>query len=269
MKTTIVGILNITQDSFSDGGRFITTDAAVEHAAKLVKDGAQIIDIGAAASNPKAEPVPSDVEIARLAPVVAALQRQGVPVSIDSFAPEVQRWALDQQVACLNDIHGFPEPSLYPALARSEAKLIVMHAVQEQGRATAIDIAPGAIFSRVVAFFETRIAALARAGVEGSRLILDPGMGLFLGRRSEASYEVLRRIRELKQAFGLPVLISVSRKSFLRGSRSPAEAGPATLAAELFAVFRGADYIRTHDPAGLADVLAGWAAALTGNGTSS
>ncbi len=269
MNATILGIVNITADSFSDGGKFLTTNAALAHARKLVKDGAHILDLGSAASNPRAQPVSPVEEIARLAPVVAALKRQDVPVSIDTFAPEVQRWALDQRVAYVNDIHGFPEPSLYPALADSSAGLIVMHAVQAAGRATAVDIPPDTIVRRVIEFFEARIEALTRAGVARSRLILDPGMGMFLGRQPEASYEVLRCIPELKQAFGLPILVSVSRKSFLRGKRSPAEAGPATLAAELFAVFRGADYIRTHDPAALADGLAVWTAALTGNRTSS
>lgn len=269
MNATILGIVNITRDSFSDGGKFLSTSAALAHAEKLVKDGAQVIDLGSAASNPKAEPVSPVEEIARLAPVVAALKRQGVALSIDTFAPEVQRWALRQQLAYINDIHGFPEPHLYPALAASPAKLIVMHAVQSEGRATDVDVPPEVVLPRILQFFEQRISALTDAGIDRARLILDPGMGMFLGRRPEASYQVLRCIPELKQAFGLPVLISVSRKSFLRGKRSPAEAGPATLAAELFAVFRGADYIRTHDPAALADGLAVWTAALTGNTTSS
>jgi dihydropteroate synthase type 2 len=269
MNATILGIVNITRDSFSDGGRYLDPAAALEHARKLMQDGAHGLDLGSAASNPKAEPVPPEEEIERLALVVAALKRDGVPLSIDSFAPAVQRWALAQQVDYLNDIHGFPDPALYPALAESSAKLIVMHAVQEQGRATTIDVPPETIFQRVLDFFGARIAALSQAGIDRTRLILDPGMGMFLGRRTEASYEVLRRIPDLKQAFGLPVLISVSRKSFLRHDRSVTEAGPATLAAELFAVFRGADYIRTHDPAALADGLAVWTAALTGNTTSS
>lgn len=269
MNATILGIVNITRDSFSDGGRYLDPAAALAHARKLMRDGAHGLDLGSAASNPKAEPVSPEEEIERLALVVAALKREGVPLSIDTFAPAVQRWALAQDVAYLNDIHGFPDSGLYPALADSSAKLIIMHAVQEQGRATTIDVPTETIFQRVLDFFEQRIAALSHAGVDRSRLILDPGMGMFLGRRAEASYEVLRRIPDLRQAFGLPVLISVSRKSFLRRDRSVTEAGPATLAAELFAVFRGADYIRTHDPAALADGLAVWTAALTGNTTSS
>ena len=267
----IFGIVNITHDSFSDGGRFLEPEAAVAHGRKLLSDGADILDLGAAASNPKAGTVSPEEEIARLAPVVSALKQTGTLLSIDTFAPEVQRWAVEQDIAYLNDIHGFAEPEFYPALADSGAGLVVMHAVQERGRATSMDVPPESTFQRILEFFDGRIAALERAGVERSRLILDPGMGLFLGNRVEASFEVLRRLPALKAAFNLPILISVSRKSFLRraAKRGIAEAGFATLAAELFAVLQGADYIRTHDPAALADGLAVWAAALTGNTTSS
>jgi dihydropteroate synthase len=267
----ILGIVNITRDSFSDGGRFLAPEAAIAHGRELAQGGAQVLDLGAAASNIKAESVPPDVEIARLKPVLAALKQDGVALSIDSYVPQVQRWALAEGAAYLNDIHGFPDPALYPVLAASPAKLIVMHAVQNAGRATSLDIAAGTIFPRILDFFAARIAALEAAGVARSRLILDPGMGFFLGSRAEASYEVLRRLPELKQAFGLPLLVGVSRKSFLRRAAGGdvSRSGPATLAAEIFAVLQGADYIRTHDPAALADGLAVWDAALTGNRTSS
>ena len=266
MSPSILGIVNITEDSFSDGGRYLAAEAALAHARKLAKDGAAVVDLGAAASNPDAKSVVPAEEIARLAPIVAALKEEGLAVSIDSFALEVQRWALEARVDYLNDIHGFPDPELYPALAGASPKLIVMHSVQERGRATREDVAPAAIFDRILRFFEGRVAALEGAGVAHDRLILDPGMGFFLGSRPEASFTVLRRLPELKRAFGLPVLISVSRKSFLRKvtGRDVADAGAATLAAELFAVFQGADYIRTHDPAALADGLAIWTAATTG-----
>jgi dihydropteroate synthase type 2 len=131
-----------------------------------------------------------------------------------------------------------------------------MHALNSKGPARREDETPSNLFARILAFFHRRIAALTQAGVASDRLILDPGMGLFLGRNRAASFEVLRRISELKAAFGLPVLISVSRKSFLRPpGRKPEEAGAATLAAELFAASQGVDYIRTHDPGALSDAL--------------
>jgi len=251
----ILGILNITDDSFSDGGKFLAPDAALAHGEALLKDGADILDIGAASSNPDSKPVPPDTEIARLQSVVPALKKQGAVLSIDSFQPQVQRWALAEGAAYLNDIHGFAEPALYPELARSDAKLIVMHAVLARGIATREDIPSGEIFDRATRFFEDRIAALTAAGVARERLILDPGMGFFVGSDPENSLTLLRRLPEMKARFGLPLLVSVSRKSFLRKltGRPPGEAGAASLAAELFAEANGAAYIRTHAPGALRD----------------
>jgi len=251
----ILGILNITDDSFSDGGKFLAPDAALAHGEALLKDGADILDIGAASSNPDSKPVPPDTEIARLQSVVPALKKQGAVLSIDSFQPQVQRWALAQGAAYLNDIHGFAEPALYSELARADAKLIVMHAVLARGIATRDDIPCGEIFDRAVHFFEERIAALTQAGIARERLILDPGMGFFVGSDPENSLTLLRRLPELKARFGLPLLVSVSRKSFLRKltGRPPGEAGAASLAVELFAEANGAAYIRTHAPGALRD----------------
>lgn len=255
MSPVLLGILNITEDSFSDGNKYLDPEAALAHGRALAKHAA-ILDIGAASSNPDAKPVPADVEIARMTPVVAALKDE-IAISIDSFSPEVQRWALAQRVPYLNDIQGFPFPDIYPELAASETKLIVMHSVQGLGRATRVRVPPEEIYDRIVAFFESRVAALIAAGVARERLILDPGMGLFLGTAREASFTALRRIDDLKRRFDLPVLVSVSRKSFLRRlvGREASEAGPVTLAAELFAARKGADYIRTHDPGALKDAL--------------
>lgn len=253
----LFGILNITPDSFSDGGRFMEPEAALAHGRKLIADGANALDIGAASSNPEAESVAPEVEIARMAPVVAALKKEGVPLSIDTFSLPVQRWAMREGVDYINDIQGFPEPSLYPELAASRAKLIVMHSVQGRGKASRIEVPPEEIYGRVTGFFEARIEAFTKAGIAHDRLILDPGMGFFLGANPQASFEMLRRTRDLKRAFGLPVLVSVSRKSFLRKitGRPVAESGPATLSAEIFAFLHGADYLRTHDPAATGDAL--------------
>ncbi|HLY04210.1 MAG TPA: dihydropteroate synthase [Rhizomicrobium sp.] len=256
MNAVLLGIVNVTDDSFSDGGAYLDPDAALAHARRLAEQGADIIDLGAAASNPRALPVAPETEIARLRPLVDGLKRDGTKISIDSFAVETQRWALAQNVDFLNDIHGFPRPEFYPELARSSAKLIVMHAVNAAGPARREDATPPNLYDHIVGFFDGRIAALTKAGIDRARLILDPGMGLFLGNSREASFRVLRRISDLKAAFGLPVLISVSRKSFLRPKGRPAsQAGALTLAAELYAVGEGADYIRTHDPQALRDGL--------------
>jgi dihydropteroate synthase type 2 len=257
MTIKLLGILNITEDSFSDGGRYLEPSAAIGRADYLAKNGADIIDLGAASSNPDSKDVAPDLEIARLAPVVAALRAKGVPVSVDSFAPEVQLWAAGEGVDYINDVQGFRNPRIYDRLAASRAKLIVMHAVQEGARAERIAVDPRDIVDRVLTFFGRRLPLLEAAGIARDRLILDPGMGFFLGTDPEASYEVLRQLQTLKDAFSLPVLVSVSRKSFLRRitGKTPLEAGAATLAAELFAAAKGADYIRTHEPGALRDGL--------------
>jgi dihydropteroate synthase type 2 len=263
--TTILGILNITEDSFSDGGKYLDPAAAIARGHELAADGADILDLGAASSNPDAKPVPPEVEIARLTPVVAALK--DVPLSIDTFSPQVQRWALAQGIAYLNDIHGFPDPALYPALAASTAKLIIMHSVQAQGAATRLDVPPGEIMDRIARFFDARLDALAAAGIARDRLILDPGMGFFLGTDPETSLTVLRRLPQLKARYGLPLLVSVSRKSFLRrlAGRDIQGSGAVSLAAEIHAVRQGADFIRTHTPGPLKDALR-LADALDGGG---
>src|SRR5262249_20914307 len=150
----------------------------------------------------------------------------------------VQRFALARGVAYLNDIQGFPDPAIYPQLAVANCRLVVMHAAHGRGRAQSLDLEPEEIWRRIRDFFAERIPQLIKAGITRERLILDPGMGLFLSSRPEASLRVLRCLPELKQTFKLPILVSVSRKSFLRaltGRDDPATLGAATLAAELHA----------------------------------
>ncbi|HTP76412.1 MAG TPA: dihydropteroate synthase [Rhizomicrobium sp.] len=253
--THILGILNITEDSFSDGAKYLEPAAAIAHGRELLADGADVLDLGAASSNPDSRGVPAPVEISRLEPVVAALA--GARLSVDTFSPEVQRWAMARGVAYINDIQGFPDASLYGELAASPARLIVMHSVQERGAATRVDVPPSEIMDRIARFFDHRLEALVRAGVARERIVLDPGMGFFLGINPETSLTVLRRLPELRARFGLPVLVSVSRKSFLRRltGRDVHGSGAVSLAAELFAIRQGADYIRTHAPAALRDAL--------------
>lgn len=258
-RPQIVGILNITADSFSDGGRFLDPEAAIAQARQLRAEGADIVELGAAASNVAADPVSPDAEIGRLDPVIAALQAAGARIAVDAFVPETQRYAVARGVDLLNDIRGFPDPSVYPDLAAAQCRLVVMHAVDIERRAQQIALGPAEVWARIEAFFGERLQQLERAGIARGRLILDPGMGFFLSSRPDASLFVLTRLDRLKREFGLPVMVSVSRKSFLgavAGRDSPAERGAATLAAELYAATQGADYIRTHDPGALRDGLA-------------
>ena len=245
----IFGIVNITEDSFSDGGQFLNPEPAIAHAADLLAAGADVLDIGPASSHPDARDVSADEEIERLSTIWPGLSAMGSALSVDSFQPETQKWALAQGVDWLNDINGFCDPQMHELLADASCSLVVMHAIQAKGIATRAAPPDGDIWEHILAFFEARLEALARAGVDPSRCVLDPGMGFFLGNRPETSWVVLRHIDRLKKAFGLPVLLSVSRKSFLRAlvDCQPDAAGPASLSAELFAARQGVDYIRTHD----------------------
>jgi dihydropteroate synthase len=256
-RPAIVGIVNITQDSFSDGGRFLASGDALAHAYRLRAEGADIVELGPAASHPGAERVSAGEEQRRLAPVISRLTAEGIPVSVDSFLPETQRFAAARGARYLNDIQGFPDPGHHAELAGTGCRLVVMHSVQRTGPATKVSTDPAQVWAGIEEFFAGRLAALEAAGVGRQRLIIDPGLGYFLGSNPESSLVALAGIRHLKARFGLPVLVSASRKSFLRTltGRDIAGSGPASLAAELFAAWQGADYIRTHDVAALRDAL--------------
>src|SRR5690348_16249591 len=159
--TTILGILNITDDSFSDGGKYLDPAVAIAHGRALTADGADALDIGAASSNPDSRGVAPDVEVARLEAVLPALA--DIPVSIDTFSLPVQRWALKQDIAYLNDIEGFANGALYPELAASRCRLIVMHSVQQRGAATRVEVPVSEIMDRIFRFFDARLSALQAA----------------------------------------------------------------------------------------------------------
>jgi len=253
----ILGILNLSADSFSDGGLHDTEAKALAHARTLVDGGAWGVDIGAVSSNPDSAGLPPEEELTRVRALSRPLRAAGIRVSVDTFAPTVQR-ALADEVDLLNDIRGFPDPGVWPALAESRCDLVVMHSIQD-GRADRRDSDPDTIVDRVLRFFDARLSELVDAGIAEERLIVDPGMGFFLGNTPEASVAVLRAIPRLRAATGRPVLISVSRKSFLGamlGGRPPSARHDATVAAERYAVEQGAAWIRTHDPRALQDALA-------------
>ena len=258
----VIGVVNLTEDSFSDGGRYLEPQAAIARAEELMRDGADLIELGPASSHPDAQAVSPEQEIRRLEPVLDALSRAGVPLSVDSFLPETQRFALARGVAFLNDVRGFPHAELYPELAGCNARLVVMHSMAGIGRARREPADPDAALRSIDAFFGKRVERLVAAGVARERLVLDPGMGFFLASNPEPSVAALRALPELRVRFGLPLLVSVSRKSFLGAlsGRAAAARGAATLAAELFAAARGVDFIRTHDVRPLRDALTVWRA---------
>lgn len=256
-KPKIVGVVNITEDSFSDGGLYLDSDRAIAYCKKLLRDGADIIELGPASSHPDSKMVSYDEEIRRLEPVIERLLSDRVAVCVDSFQPETHRYSVKCGVAYLNDTDGFAHCEFPSELVNATCRLVVMHSVQRSGRANRIERNPREVLTSIYQFFGERLGLLESVGIRRDRIILDPGMGFFLGSNAEPSIAVLQDIGHLREYFGLPVLISVSRKSFLGTltGKTVQERGPASLAAEIFAASQSVDYIRTHDVGALCDAL--------------
>jgi dihydropteroate synthase len=240
----VMGVLNVTPDSFSDGGKFLAPNQALAQAKRLIADGADLIDIGAESTRPYggAQPVSADMELRRLQPVLAEIVALGVPVSIDSMKADVVAWALDQGAAIANDVWGLQRgDGMAALLAARNAPVIVMH---NRDRADpSIDI-----MQDIAAFFERSLDVAARTGLARENIVLDPGIGF--GKTQEQSLIALARLDELK-SFGLPLLVGASRKVFI-ASVSPSEPQQrlgGSVAAHLAAARRGAGIIRTHDVA--------------------
>ena len=257
MRPKIVGVVNITTDSFSDGGLYLDPQCAIAHARHLIGQGADIVELGAASSNPDAVHVGADEEIARLCPVLDELQPEGHILAVDTTKPEVQKFVLERGIAFLNDIRGFTDNAAHEQIARSSCRLVVMHSLTGEHQARRLATNPQKIYEAACQFFQSRLDELSSAGVAVERIILDPGMGFFLGSNPETSLAMLAKLGSLRRRFGRPLLVSVSRKSFLR-NLSPTDdcdIQSRTLAAELYAAAQGVEYIRTHDARGLSQAL--------------
>ena len=257
----IFGILNVTRDSFSDGGRLLDPEAALARGLQLVEDGAHVVDVGAASTHPEAEDVSAAEELRRLGPVVEGLLERGARVSIDTFQPEVIARAAALGVDFVNDVTALADPRSVEAARPAACRVVLMHSTSARARAERESglNRTGDPVAEILAFFERRLDDLAHAGIARERLVVDPGMGFFLSSEPGPSLSVLRGLDRLR-ALGLPVLVSTSRKSFL-GEVTGAvvgERGAATLASELWAWRAGADYIRTHDPQSLREAIAVW-----------
>lgn len=256
----IFGILNTTSDSFSDGGKYLEPGAAIDKGNQLVQNGADVIDIGAASSNPDAATITTDLELERLGRVVNAFQIKGHSISIDTCNPEVQKVVCGWGVDFINDIHGFCHPDVHHFLADSKCRLVLMFSIQKQGPATKENFYHKNIVSLIKKFFEKQICVLAKANINTNRIILDPGMGFFLGSNPQMSLDVLRDLNTFQADFDQEILISVSRKSFL-GKITGLEVENRdfiSLAAELWASINGVNWIRTHDPLKLSTSLRIW-----------
>jgi dihydropteroate synthase len=237
----VMGILNVTPDSFSDGGQFIAPEHALAQARRMIAEGADIIDIGAESTRPYgAQPISAEEELERLRPILAEVVSLGIPVSIDSMKSAVVAWALDAGAAIVNDVWGLQrDPDMAGLLAARHAPVIVMH---NRGNVDAdIDI-----MKDIAAFFARSLEIAARAGISPDHIVLDPGLGF--GKTPEQSMTALARLNELG-VFGLPLLVGASRKRFISSvvPSEPHQRLGGSIAAHLLAAQGGARIVRTHD----------------------
>jgi dihydropteroate synthase len=260
----IMGVVNVTPDSFSDGGLFLDADAAVEHGLRLAAEGADILDIGGESTRPGAEPVAAEEELRRVVPVIERLARDGeARISIDTTKPAVARAALAAGATLVNDVSAFRfEPEMAALVAEAGAGCCLMHMLGEP-RTMQQDPRYDDVVSEVKAFLEERFAFAVSEGIPEDRVWLDPGIGF--GKTVEHNLELLRRLDEIV-AIGRPVVVGTSRKSFLgklAGGRDASERLPGTIATNVLALERGASVFRVHDVAQNADALAVAAATVS------
>jgi len=252
-KTFVMGVLNATPDSFSDGGRYASTEAAVAHAYQMVEAGADIIDIGGESTRPATfgdkSPLSADAEMQRILPIVERLARElpGIPLSIDTYKAEVARAALEAGGSIVNDISGLTyDPMMAALVAECGAPVILMHLL---GSPRDIPLKPvyTDVIAEVIAFFERQIALATLCGVAREQIWLDPGIGF--GKTSQHNLEILRRLPEIK-ALGFPLVVGASRKKFLGkilGAEDPTDRIEGTAAAVALSIAGGADIVRVHD----------------------
>ena len=249
-----MGVVNVTPDSFSDGGRFLDPEAAIDHARRLIGEGADIVDVGGESTRPGARPVDAAEELQRVLPVIRALRDESVPVAVDTLKPEVMRAAIAEGASIVNDVYALRVPGALDAVSASDAGICLMHM---QGEPRTMQAAPHYedVVREVKAFLRERMAAAASAGIAGERVAVDPGFGF--GKTVEHNLELLRRLPELVE-LGAPVLVGLSRKSTLGAitGRPADERLAASVAAALLAVQRGATIVRVHDVAATRDALA-------------
>jgi dihydropteroate synthase len=249
-----MGVVNVTPDSFSDGGRFLEPEAAVAHAMALIEEGAHILDVGAESSRPGAQEVPAGEELSRLMPVLEGLRGCAVPVSVDTTKPEVMRAAIAAGASMINDIGALRAPGAIDAIAGSDAAVCLMH-MQGEPRTMQKEPRYGDVAAEVAMFLEERVAAAMAGGIARERIAIDPGFGF--GKSVAHNFELLRRLDRVA-AIGPPVVVGWSRKSTLGAvtGRAAEDRLAASLAAALLAVQHGAKIVRVHDVAATRDALA-------------
>jgi dihydropteroate synthase len=257
-RPLIMGVVNVTPDSFSDGGHFLQAQAAVDHARRLIDEGADLLDVGGESTRPGAAPVALDEERRRVLPVIEALAGAGVPLSVDTQKPELMREAVIAGAALINDVNGFEAPGALEAVAGSDCAICIMH---RQGDPRTMQKAPqySDVVAEVDAWLRQRAAAAVQAGIARERIVLDPGFGF--GKTLEHNLALLRGLKVLAAA-GYPVLAGLSRKSMIGAltGRPVGERMAGSVAAALLAAQRGAAILRVHDVAATRDALKIWQA---------
>ncbi len=259
-QALVMGILNITPDSFSDAGQYQHLEFALSRAEQMMLDGADIIDIGGESSRPGAPPLPLHDELQRVMPVLYALRDCGKPLSVDTYKPQVMREAILAGADMINDINGFRAPGAIEAVRDSDCALCIMH-MQSVPQTMQDQPQYEDVVGEVIAFLQERVETMTAAGIDRERLCIDPGFGF--GKTVEQNYALLRATRRLRSELGLPVLAGLSRKSMVGAvTGRPVEQRLAgSLAGALAAVAQGAEIVRVHDVAETVDALKVWRAA--------
>ena len=253
----VMGILNITPDSFSDGGKFLNLNAALDQAEKMIEDGADIIDIGGESSRPGAKPVSEQEELDRIMPVIYALKEYGRAISVDTWKPNIMREALIAGVDMINDINAFTTEGAIDTVRDSECALCVMH---KKGDSETMQKKPRYkdVVKEVSDYLKERATELINEGIDVQRICLDPGFGF--GKTLEHNLKLFKNIGNICEDLGLPVLVGVSRKNMIGDltGKPVNERAAGSVAAALLAVSKGAKIVRVHDVAQTVDALKIW-----------
>ncbi len=255
-RPLVMGILNLTPDSFFDGARYTTLDAARARAQQMVEEGADLIDIGGESTRPGTTPVSAAEELKRVIPVVHALRQIGIPLSVDTYKPQVMRAALDAGADLINDVRGFRQPGALDAVRVSNCGVCVMHMLdtpQTMQRAPSYQD----VVAEVAGFLRERVETLEASGIARARIAIDPGFGF--GKTVAHNFQLLAQLSNLALP-RIPLLAGLSRKSMLGAvtSRAPDERLAASIAAAVCAAQRGARIIRAHDVGSTVDALKVW-----------
>ncbi len=263
----VMGIINVTPDSFSDGGLYEFADLAINRALKLIDEGVDILDIGAESTRPGSIPISDEVEIDRLFPVLEALRVLGIPLSVDTYKPSVMKLAIDLGVDIINDVRGFTELGSLEIAARSNCGLCIMHnywirKIQSiQSCVKNGETGYENLLLQVQTFFKMQKDRFSYLGVNKNRMIFDPGFGF--GKTTNQSFFLLKKLLSIKSSFS-PILVGVSRKSMIGDATKKKDATerlPGSIAAALACVLHGANIIRVHDAAETIDALRIWKSA--------